>query len=230
MQIHGVCIMKIAFISDIHSNLIALEEVLSSIGKIRTICLGDLVGYNPFPNEVVEIIKERKITCIMGNHDYAVLTGDVAWFNPIAAKAILWTRKILKKENFEFLGKLKTSFIEDGIYCVHGSPLNPLEEYVFPDYPTTLLKEFLRIAKTKIIAIGHTHMPFVRYLEDGIIFNAGSVGQPRDGDPRACYAVFDTKNENVEIVRVEYNIDKVAKEIVKAGLPRELALRLYKGW
>ncbi len=222
--------MKIAFISDIHGNLIALEEVLDSIGKTKVVCLGDLVGYNPFPNEVVEIVKEKKIASIMGNHDYATLTGDVSWFNPIAARAILWTRKVLKEENFEFLSKLKISLIENDIYCVHGSPLNPLEEYVFPDYPTNLLNKFLKVAKTKTVALGHTHVPFVRYLEEGIIFNAGSVGQPRDGDPRACYVIFDTKKENVEIVRVEYDIDAVAKEIIKAGLPKELALRLYKGW
>ncbi len=222
--------MKIAFISDIHGNSIALEEVLDDIGKMEIICLGDIVGYNPFPNESIEIIKEKKIKCIMGNHDYAVLTGDVAWFNPIAARAIIWTREVLNEENIEYLKSLKTVIKDKNVYCVHGSPLDPLEEYVFPNYPITLLKEFLKVAGTRAVAMGHTHIPFVKYLNEGIIFNPGSVGQPRDNDPRAAYAIFDFKEESVEIVRVEYNIDKVAKEIIKVGLPKELALRLYKGW
>ncbi len=220
--------MEIAVISDIHGNLIAFKEVLKSIGNKKIFCCGDLVGYYPFANEVIEIVKKRKIISVLGNHDYAVVTGDTSWFNPIAAFAIEWTRKRIKKENLEFLRNLPLVYKND-FYMVHGSPRNKLEEYVFPDYSDELLKYFLKLANREILILGHTHVPFVKKFDSEIVFNPGSVGQPRDFDPRASYAILDIEKREVEIIRVDYDIDAVADAVEREGLPSRLGQRLYFG-
>lgn len=218
-----------AVIADIHSNLPALERVLGETKGMKVFCLGDLVGYNPFPNEVVELLRQTNIPSIRGNHDYAVITGDTSWFNPVAARAIEWTRKVITDENLEFLEGLP--IIHDNeFYAVHGSPRNPLEEYVFPDYPAEILSGFFEYTESKAMALGHTHIPFVRRLDKGIVFNPGSIGQPRDMNPKASYAVFETGDNYVEIKRVEYGISEVSSAIKEAGLPSLLAERLHVGW
>jgi putative phosphoesterase len=222
--------MKIAVIADIHSNLYALEEVLREIKRVKIFCCGDLVGYNPFPNEVVGLIKKENIISILGNHDHAVLTGDTSWFNPIAAKAIQWTREELKEENKKFLKRLPTMHEHESFSMIHGSPKNPLEEYVYPDHPDYVFKDFFNYTRKDVIILGHTHVPFVRRIDNKLVFNPGGVGQPRDMDPRASYAMFDTKTKEVEIKRVEYDVEKVAKEILKKGLPGQLAFRLFQGF
>ncbi|MBI5253735.1 MAG: metallophosphoesterase family protein, partial [Euryarchaeota archaeon] len=113
--------MQVAVISDIHSNLPALREVLNEIEGMKIFCCGDLVGYAAFPNEVIEVVKKKKIISILGNHDYAVITGDTSWFNPVAAAAVDWTRKEIKKENINFLNSLPKLY-EGDFYMVHGSP------------------------------------------------------------------------------------------------------------
>lgn len=222
--------MKIAVIADIHSNIYALEEVLREIKAGEIFCCGDLVGYNPFPNEVVELIKKENIISILGNHDHAVLTGDTSWFNPIAAKAIQWTREELREENKEFLKRLPTMHEHESFYMVHGSPKNPLEGYVYPDHPDYVFKDFFNHTRKEVIILGHTHVPFVKRIDNRLIFNPGGAGQPRDMDPRASYAMFDTKTKEVEIKRVEYDVEKVAKEILEKGLPEQLAFRLFQGF
>lgn len=221
--------MRIAIISDIHSNLPALEAVLDELEGMRIFCLGDIVGYNPFPNEVVDLLRDRGIPSIMGNHDKAVITGDTSWFNPFAAKAIEWTIDELNEENMEYLSGLPM-FHEDEFYAVHGSPGNPLEEYVFPDYPLEVLAGFFGYTKRKAIALGHTHVPFQERIGEKLIFNPGSVGQPRDLDPRASYAIFDIYENEVDIMRREYDVARVADAIKKVGLPKMLAERLPLGW
>lgn len=220
--------MKIAVISDIHSNLYALRQVLKEIGKLDIICCGDLVGYNPFPNEVVEMVRELEIPCVLGNHDHATITGNTTWFNPYAARAIEWTRSELSEENMEFLKTLPMVY-EDMVYMVHGSPENQLEEYVFPDYPERILNRFFDYTEKDIMILGHTHVPFSLKIDNRLIFNPGAVGQPRDGNPMASFAVLDTGLKEVEFKRVEYDIDKVAREITEKGLPEFLAHRLYQG-
>lgn len=219
--------MKLAFIADVHANIVALEEVLRHI-KEPIFCAGDLVGYNPFPNEVVERVQEEKITCILGNHDFAVITGDTSWFNPVAAEAIEWTRKRISGRSLEFLKSLPRSYSRE-FYMVHGSPRNELEEYVFSDYPDYALLSFFEEIGQRTLVLGHTHVAFVKAIEGRQIINPGSVGQPRDGDARAAYALFDTETRAVEIRRVEYDVKKVADEILAAGLPEKFAARLYFG-
>jgi putative phosphoesterase len=221
--------MKLAVLADIHSNYPALEAVLQDIGDLETYCLGDLVGYNPFPDEVVEAVRERDMKCIMGNHDYAVVTGDVYGFNPYAAAAVLWTRKKMRRENLSYLRSLPMTRA-DSVYMVHGSPRRCLDEYVTADYPDELLEHFLGLAGRSILALAHTHVPMVRHLGDGLLFNPGSVGQPRDHDPRAAYAILDTEKKEVTIRRAGYDVEAVVEAVNREGLPRVLGERLREGW
>ncbi|MBU2559542.1 metallophosphatase family protein [archaeon] len=220
--------MKVAVIADIHANLPAFESVLEEIGDLPKFCCGDLVGYNPFPNEVIEIVKEQKIVSILGNHDNAVITGDTSWFNRTARKAIDWTRGELTTENFKFLKSLPRSY-DNEIYMAHGSPKDLLEEYVYPEDPAYVFGDFFNYTKNNIIAMGHTHVPFKKIVDEKLIFNPGSVGQPRDGDSRASYGILDTNAREVEIKRVKYDIERTAKKIEAVGLPGRLAMRLFSG-
>ena len=227
--VKSITVAKLNLIADVHSNLPALEAVLDELPKAETLHLGDVVGYNPYPREVIQLLREKRIPSVLGNHDHAVVTGETAWFNPVAARAIHWTRTELGEEELAYLAGLPLE-IKNELCAVHGSPRRKLEEYVFPDYPDALLSTFLTLAERRIIALGHTHMPFVRKLEGGIVVNPGSVGQPRDGDARTSFACVDLAAQEVEIVRVEYDIARVAKAILRAGLPAILAQRLYEGY
>ncbi|WP_457555538.1 metallophosphoesterase family protein [Candidatus Pyrohabitans sp.] len=220
---------RLNLIADVHGNLPALEAVLDELPVAETLHLGDVVGYNPYAREVIELFQERRIASVMGNHDNAVLTGNVSWFNPVAARAILWTRERLSEEEFAYLASLPLE-IKNQVYAVHGSPRRRLEEYVFPDYPDEVLSALLRLAGRRILAMGHTHIPFWRRVGDALVLNPGSVGQPRDGDARASFATVNIATLEVEIVRVEYDISRVAREIMRAGLPAVLAQRLFEGY
>jgi len=226
--------MKIAFISDIHSNLEAFEAVLKDIKKkgiSKIYCLGDIVGYNADPNECVKIVRDMKIPSVMGNHDFcAIDLEDIEWFNSYGQAVIRWQHQVLTKENIGFLKKLPKTMIKDGVFMVHGSPRDPLNEYIFEEELTDGdAKEFFGIAETPVIAMGHCHTPFVKKYLGKLIFNPGSVGQPRDGNPAASYAIFDSKERNVKIVRVKYNIKKAALKVEKNKLPQFLADRLFLG-
>lgn len=225
--------MKIALISDIHSNLEAFSEVLRDIkrrGITRIICLGDIVGYGANPNECVDLIKKMKIKSVQGNHEfYCQDLGQLEEFNPYAAEALSWTHHALTKENLAFLAKLPKTMEIEGIFFAHGSPRDPTDEYVYDDVSIDEARLFFDKAKTEIIALGHTHIPFIKRFGDKMIFNPGSVGQPRDGNPKASYCIFDTKTKTVEMQRVEYNIKKAADKIMEAGLPLILSSRLYRG-
>jgi diadenosine tetraphosphatase ApaH/serine/threonine PP2A family protein phosphatase len=221
--------MEVAVLADIHANLPALEVVLEEIEGLFLYCGGDLVGYNPYPNEVIERIRGLGAVSILGNHDHAVVTGDTSWFNPVAAEAIDWTRREIAPPNLAYLESLSPVY-EDGLYMAHGSPRNPLEEYVYEDAPEYSLRDLLTHTERDVIVLGHTHVPFFRYLEGRLLFNPGSVGQPRDGDPRASYALLDTERKRVQIRRVPYDVEAVAEAILHAGLPEKLATRLFYGW
>lgn len=220
--------MKVAVLADIHANLPALEKVLEEIEGMPKFCCGDLVGYNPFPNEVIDLVKKENVVSILGNHDHAVLTGDTSWFNQIAASAIEWTVKELTAENLEFLKTLAQSH-DNEFYMIHGSPKNPLEEYIPPEAPEYVFRDFFNYTKSDVIVLGHVHVPFVKRIDEKLIFNPGSVGQPRDFDSRASYAILDTKTKELEIKRVDYDIERTAERIVKEGLPGRLAWRLFSG-
>lgn len=229
--------MKIAVVSDIHSNITALESVINALKEEEIdffLCSGDTVGYGPHPNQVCEALRKIKnLVCVKGNHDEAVLKGDFSRLNPIAAEAAQWTREKMKKENLNFLSRLKE--IEPlkmdtlNILMVHGSPRDPLYEYILPTASSSLLEQFLEDSRADIIIMGHTHIPFVKNFGYKAVINAGSVGQPRDNNPRASYALIDTITGEISIKRVAYDIDLVAEDIKKTALPKELADRLYYG-
>jgi diadenosine tetraphosphatase ApaH/serine/threonine PP2A family protein phosphatase len=241
--------MKAAIISDIHSNLEALQAVMKDIKKRRiknTFCLGDLVGYGANPNECIEIcVKESKYITV-GNHDWATLDKtNIAVFNSIAAQAIRWTQKTIKKSNLNRLKRLPLTQTIDNIFLVHATPHNPAQwNYLFS------LNEFeaeFSLFDTQICFIGHSHIPsavfqdangYTDFLRENpfpllqnrkYIVNAGSVGQSRDLDPRACYVIYDGNNNSIEIVRLDYNIPRAQQKIIEAGLPEVLAERLLVG-
>lgn len=226
---------KLAFISDVHSNLEALEAALKDIGETETCCLGDIVGYGGSPNEVVRIVEERGVKSVLGNHDYAVLTGDVGSFNARAMQAVTWTSMVLDERSRRFLAGLPRSrtFEVGGVkvYMAHGSPDDNLWEYVHPTTHSGLFGYYLKKLGVDVIALGHTHLPFVWSGAEGTVFNPGSVGQPRTGDPRASYALLaiEEARVSVELRSVEYDVNSAARKILAVGLPRALASRLYSG-
>lgn len=228
--------MKIAVMSDIHSNLEALQAILNQMEKVdKIICVGDFVGYGAKPNEVIELAKHLKMVSVLGNHDYASLADDTSDFNPYATVAVHYTHQHLLKESKEFLATLpKMSKIKIKGYTlllVHGSPIDPLNEYIFPETSKYVLKEFLKSTSADVILLGHTHIPMLIQLREGVVLNPGGVGQPRDHDPRASYSVIRIEDGKLSFKnqRVKYDIDKTASEILAAGLPSILAQRLYSG-
>lgn len=224
-------------ISDIHSNLDAFRRVIASLPPHDSLLfLGDLVGYGPQPNEVVEQLQQLKpATVLMGNHDYAVATGDTSGFSPHAEIAVEWTRQHIRPENLAYLSSLHSStrieLSNTRLALFHGSPRDPLSEYIFPGIPDLLARRVIQSAGASLVLLGHTHMPMVYSLQGEMLANPGSVGQPRDGDPRAAFAILTLSEGKLsfEIKRVGYDVDAVAKKILQAGLPEFLADRLYTG-
>ncbi len=225
--------MILPVISDIHSNLEALERVLEKIDSDRIMCCGDIVGYYTQPNECVEKLSRLKTIPVTGNHDLACVTGNTSRFNPYAEEAVKWTRNIIKDKNIEFLANLKREIRLkiDGanIMFVHGSPRDPINEYIFPYTPDSILKSFLKSENVDVLIMGHTHMPFVKKFGDKLVFNPGSVGQPRDGDNRASFALLNVFNREATVYRVKYDIDKVVTALKDEKLPSFLGERLYDG-
>jgi putative phosphoesterase len=224
--------VKVAVLSDIHSNLHALQAVLADVdakGLTDIICPGDVVGYGAFPNETVGIVRQRCRTAICGNHDQAVIRINTAGMNPMAAAAIHWTAKNISAGAVDYLRGLKAHEIvvidRRKVALYHGSPRDD-EEYV---YEADASADLLEASGAEVLIMGHTHVPFVKRLEKGLIANAGSVGQPRDNDPRAAYLILDTKELSATVVRVEYDVKAAAQAIMDAGLPPFLGSRLLSG-
>lgn len=225
--------MKIAFISDIHSNLEALEKVLEKIDELKVkkiYCLGDIVGYGANPKECIKILRKKKVECLKGNHDYGIVTMNLSFFNEAAARSLIIQKNFLDEEDLNFLKNLKEKIefkLKDlKFLLVHGSPFNPIFEYVFP---SDIKKDFFKFLDYDVIALGHTHIPFKKFLNSKIVFNPGSVGQPRDGINKASFALFHYEKRDVEFFRVEYDIKKSYKKILSRGLPYFNAQRLYLG-
>lgn len=242
--------MRLGIISDIHGNLEALETVLNTL-KAQSIdqyiCLGDIVDYGANPNECVNIIRELTDKVIAGNHDWAVVgLTDIAYFNLYAQMSVRWTEQQLAKRSIEYLKDLPLTLREGELTFVHATLVNPEDwEYVLSDYGA---KRCLSELESGACFIGHSHQPFI-YVEyqDGqsgilnfssvnydkekakYLINVGSVGQPRDLDPRAAFAVVDTERKFIEIHRIEYEVAKAQRKILDAGLPRFLATRLEYG-
>jgi predicted phosphodiesterase len=240
--------MKYAVISDIHGNREALEAVLKEIRRRkleRCLCLGDLVGYNADPGWCLEKVRALKIPTVRGNHDAAAaVPRELENFTELARQAMEWTIPRLETEAIAFLGSLTLVRAEEGITIFHSSLEAPAGwRYIFtPDEA----RPSLRMLETPIGFFGHSHRPgFFRLrgrkvsflpggkarLESGdrLLVNPGSVGQPRDRDPRAAFAVYDRDRGSVEIVRVEYPVGKAQNKIREAGLPPRLADRLALG-
>ncbi len=230
--------LKIVVISDIHSNLDALEAIEATLPDYDSLlCLGDVVGYGPQPNEVIEKLENlHPSAALTGNHDHAVVTGDTSKFSELAAIAVYWTREHITPENIHYLSNLQSSLrLECGgipLALYHGSPRDPLSEYIFPDVPKLEVEKLIRESGADVLLLGHTHVPMVRSFDDKMMLaNPGSVGQPRDADPRASYAILTISNErcSFDIRRIEYNMNSVANKITLAGLPKLLGDRLFAG-
>lgn len=224
--------MRLAVIADIHSNIQAFEAVLQEIKAEKILCAGDLTGYYLHPGEVIGTVKEKGIDSVLGNHDRGILDWPPTGFNPFARRALEFNRERLGEKHIEYLKSLPTrrDFELEGrmFTVVHGSPSDP-DKYVYPgDVDQAFVEKNLE-QDCDILIMGHTHVPFTEKFEDTVIMNPGSVGQPRDGDPRASYAVIDTGEMEVEIERVEYEVDKVVDEVEESSLSDRLGERLRKG-
>ncbi|MBI4187561.1 MAG: metallophosphoesterase family protein [Chloroflexi bacterium] len=243
--------MRYAIVADIHANLDAFTAVLEDIerrgGADEVWCLGDIVGYGPDPHQCIELLCRCNHVCVAGNHDLAA-TGklDLGNFNPDAAAACRWTMKRLSAEDVRYLDSLPQSIEKDDFTLVHGSPREPIWEYLFS---VSSASENFACFRSKFCLVGHTHQPITfRQNDDGstsfspfspdiglalgknrLIINPGSVGQPRDGDPRASYAIYDSEAKSVRIHRISYDIEVTQNRMVELGLPMRLVTRLGHG-
>ena len=250
--------MRRALVSDIHGNLVALQQVLLDIQEQQIdeiFCLGDVIGYGPSPRECIDEVDKFEL-CILGNHDQAALF-DPQGFSSTAERAIFWTRKQLEfesddseaaKRRWRFLAELPRTHQVDDFLFVHGSARNPINEYIFPEdvYNRRKLEKVFSLIP-KYCFQGHTHVPGVfteelefltppqlgnvYHLEERkVMVNVGSVGQPRDGDPRSCYAILDDQQQTVEFRRITYPISETANKIYEIDdLDNFLGDRLHDG-
>jgi len=244
--------MRYAIISDMHSDLEALTaffEETAQLGIDKIICLGDIVGYNASPNECVDLIREKKVKCIMGNHDMrasgAVGIGDM---NLLASESMEWTKGVLTEENKKFLEKLPLKVrVNNRFLAVHGW-IDDTDKYIFG--AGDALKNFKLLEAVRNINLcffAHTHVPITYIQADttvklnldttvkiekdvNYLINPGGLGQPRDKDPRGSFLVYDTETQDVNFYRVEYDIQATAEKIIEAGLSPRLAERLKLGW
>lgn len=242
--------MSILVISDIHANLSALEAVLQAAGEVDAVwCLGDLIGYGPNPNECIQLIQEQpNLICLLGNHDAASIGGlNVSTFNREARLAVEWTQTVLTQEHIEFLAARPQIVVIDNVTLAHGSPREPVYEYILDVHSAAENFEYF---DNDYCFIGHSHLPliFSRNGEDNrvslafpqqnhslqlkprAILNPGSVGQPRDRDRRASYAIFDPARLTWTHHRVEYNIEATQADMRTAKLPDRHIERLNGGW
>jgi putative phosphoesterase len=237
--------MPVAIISDIHGNIKALEAVLSDIkkqGLEEIYCAGDLVGYAPFPNEVIDLILRKNILTIMGNYDDGVGFDKpecgCAYIDSkskeLGKQSIEWTKKEVSAENKEFLRSLPTHIDfklgDFNVKVVHGS-LRKINEYLFEDKPEQTLRRIVEETGADILVCGHTHKPYHKVLGDKHLVNVGSVGKPKHGDSQAVYGVLDLKSGKLEVqfIKIPYDVESVAQAIEKSKLPNEFAVALWEG-
>lgn len=218
--------MRVGLISDVHANRVALEAVLEDMPAVdRLFCAGDVVGYNPWPAECVEAVRERGIPTVMGNHDRAVASDTAFRFNAMAKAGVEHARRELSDEQLEWLADLpeERTELNGKVKLVHGHPDDP-DHYTYPgEFGPDLLEG------EELLVLGHTHVQGHATYEEGIVCNPGSVGQPRDGDPEAAYAIVDLDDRSVEERRVEYDIGNVIEAVEEAGLPGKIGSRLREG-
>lgn len=223
---------RLAVISDVHSNLHALQAVLDAITADdvdEIVCLGDTVGYAAHPAECLDLVREEASLVLLGNHDHAVAADEPYAFNPHARAGVEHSRKVLDDDAITYLEKLEPLVRRDDVCYVHGSPRQPIREYVFPDTPSPDLEEIAEEARSAFLLLGHTHVPMQLEVDGVRILNPGSVGQPRDGDVRASYALFDPDAGTWEPRRVDYDVEAAVDAIREAGLPAFNGERLKAG-
>jgi diadenosine tetraphosphatase ApaH/serine/threonine PP2A family protein phosphatase len=243
--------MRVAVISDVHANLYALEAVLAEIDRAppdAIWCLGDTVGYGPRPNECCDLVRDRADLVLTGNHDLLALgSAEVALgeFNPEAAEASRWTAEQLSEASRRFLEPLKPAAEVEGTQLFHGSPRDPVWEYVLTEL---IALESLTLTHAPLVLVGHTHVATAlvlngdrleggvapdgtkaRFNEHRCLLNPGSVGQPRDGNPDAAYLEVDFGAKRAKFRRVPYPVARTQQEIRERGLPDSLAERLAHG-
>ena len=241
--------MRYGLISDIHSNLEALQAALEDLAKQaidRYLCIGDIVSYGADPSGCIRLVRSLEPdVLIAGNHECGVAgLLDLECFTEIAAAAIVWTKGILGLDELEYLKSFKLTHEGDRFTLVHGTLESPEKFYYMMTSDDA--RKNMELMKAPLCFVGHTHVPGIFYSYDDrmgfapgpkvkidwnkkYMINVGSVGQPRDSDPRACYAVYDDGEETVEIRRSSYDIASAQAKILKAGLPKSLALRLALG-
>jgi predicted phosphodiesterase len=245
--------MRLMIFSDIHGNLEALENMLNDAAKRnihRSICLGDIVGYGPYPNECVQRVRSIKnCRCLAGNHDVAALWETSPYgMSSSAKKAILWTMDQLSQENKKFLGTLPDSLDVADMTFVHANPYNPRGWRYVMDRKYALRS--FAATRCRYLFIGHSHSPLIITRKHMLavdlqkisgsmkckindnrrrIINCGSVGQPRDKDSRSCYLIYDSFKQQLEFYRITYNIEQTTRAILSTRLPHKLAKRLFKG-
>lgn len=240
--------MRYGIISDIHGNLEAFETVIEALVKEKVddcLCVGDIVGYGANPVECIKKTKDLNLTVVCGNHDAAsVGLADISFFNDAAKAAVLWTEKNISQEDKDFLQNLGIVFKNRHLTLVHGTLQEP-ELFHYMLDKNAALKTF-DLMETRVSFVGHSHVPGIFSSKHGnltyfykekitfsrderLIVNVGSIGQPRDGDPRLCYSIYDTDKNIVELRRLPYNVEKAQKKILDAGLPPFLAHRLSQG-
>ncbi len=242
--------MRYGILSDIHSNLEALQEVLQEMENEyidKYLFLGDITGYASNPNECIELFSRLNYSAVLGNHDYAVLGKiDTNEFNHNAAFAIQWTKNVISKKSLDILNTFDVKFEDKDFTLVHANPVNPLNwEYIFS---TKQARNIFSDFSGSICFVGHTHIPWIAFItpENKIIavnefdsyqfktgcryiINPGSVGQPRDNDSRACFLIWDQDKKIITKKRVNYNVELTQDKIYSAKLPFELAVRLVHG-
>jgi predicted phosphodiesterase len=244
--------MRILVISDIHANLVALDSVLADAGTDYQAvwCLGDVVGYGPNPNECVQRVRQLPgLTCLVGNHDKAALGEiDLNVFNGEARRAIHWTQAVMTEDSADYLRSLEAQTQHGEFWLAHGSPRQPIWEYILDRY---IARDNMAYFTTPYCLVGHTHVPVIfrenetgrecyeevpdygqpRQLgEERLIINPGSVGQPRDGNPEAAYALLDTDAGVWHYRRTAYDVAETQDRMHAAGLPERLVRRLAQGW
>jgi len=240
--------MRYAILADIHGNLAAFQAVLRDVeergGAEELWCLGDIVGYGPDPGECIALLRQLPHLCVAGNHDWAAIGRvDISDFNPDAAQACRWTATQLTPEDVRYLENLPLTLSRDDFTIVHGSPREPIWEYVLS---TQSARANFGYFETRFCLIGHSHVPMVfehigetclldelatelKLRENRLIINPGGVGQPRDGDPRAAYAIYDDRDKTIYHYRVAYDIEATQERMVMRGLPNFLVMRLNYG-
>lgn len=245
--------MRVAVISDIHANLAALESVLAAVDEAEVAeiwCLGDILGYGADPDACCDVVRDRCDVCLVGNHDLAVLGAlEIASFSEAAAEAVVWTQQNVAERTLEFVRDLDPAGARRGVGLFHASPRDPVWEYVLS---TEQAAACLDVQPEPTALIGHSHValffsrtPEIEHGEvrgaqagDGTLLdisdgewliNPGSVGQPRDGDPRAAWLELNTETGEARFRRIAYDVERAAAAIVDAGLPKRLADRLHVG-